>query len=256
MFCLLSAGRLPAASDRAVPLDLLDSSPALMLESLHSWGGATAPRLLSWFTFVGCSGTPCRQTTSGCEQDQKKTSIPTDFPLVMAAEQLTAEGRFWRYSDDRLQRKGPPEERCRWPGSESMGALFPLVNEARAKFAEVKYIVDEDTIRQVYFASVMQKPILIEGPGKTELAKAVPHALEAKLKRLHATRALMKKGSRMADTLLLQTLDPAACSPSGESDGRSADLGLLRPTTSPGLSTISSGPISFSTMHNAQRRCL
>jgi hypothetical protein len=38
------------------------------------------------------------------------------------------------------------------------------VNEQRAKFAEANYILEEDTIRQVYLAGVMPKPIPIEGP--------------------------------------------------------------------------------------------
>ena len=42
---------------------------------------------------------------------------------------------------------------------------FPSVNELRAKFAEARYLVEEDTIRQVHLAGVMQKPILIEGPS-------------------------------------------------------------------------------------------
>ena len=65
--------------------------------------------------------------------------------------------------------------------------MIPSVNELRAKFAEARYIVEEDTFRQVYLAGVMKKPILIEGPpgcGKTEFAKAVTLALDTKLERL------------------------------------------------------------------------
>ena len=35
--------------------------------------------------------------------------------------------------------------------------MFPSVDELQRKFAEARYIVDEDTIRRVYLAGVMQK---------------------------------------------------------------------------------------------------
>jgi hypothetical protein len=41
---------------------------------------------------------------------------------------------------------------------------FPSVNELRAKFAEARNIVDDDTIRQVYLADVMQKNHSDQGP--------------------------------------------------------------------------------------------
>ena len=73
------------------------------------------------------------------------------------------------------------------------------VNELRARFTEAKYIVEEDTIREVYLAGVMQKPMLIEGPpgcNKTELTKAVTFALDTKMERLHfgVIRALRAQG--------------------------------------------------------------
>ena len=42
--------------------------------------------------------------------------------------------------------------------------MFPSVSALHAKFEAAKYIVDDLTIRHVYIAGVLQKPILIEGP--------------------------------------------------------------------------------------------
>jgi MoxR-like ATPase len=42
--------------------------------------------------------------------------------------------------------------------------MFPALTELRAKFQQAKYIVDDNTIRQVYVAGTLHKPILVEGP--------------------------------------------------------------------------------------------
>ena len=65
--------------------------------------------------------------------------------------------------------------------------MFPSIDELRQKFQEVRHIVDEVTLSQVYVAEELKKPVLIEDPpgcGKTELAKAMAFALDTAMERL------------------------------------------------------------------------
>ena len=65
--------------------------------------------------------------------------------------------------------------------------MFPSIDELRQKFQEVRHIVDEVTLSQVYVAGELKKPVLIEDPpgcGKTELAKAMAFALDTAMERL------------------------------------------------------------------------
>jgi MoxR-like ATPase len=65
--------------------------------------------------------------------------------------------------------------------------VFSSVQELEEKLHAARYIVDEVTLKVVYLATAMQKPVLIEGPpgcGKTELAYAVAEAAGAVIERL------------------------------------------------------------------------
>lgn len=65
--------------------------------------------------------------------------------------------------------------------------MFRSIEDLRRKFEEVKYIVDDVMISQIYVAGELQKPALIEGPpgcGKTELAKVLAFAMDTDLERL------------------------------------------------------------------------
>jgi MoxR-like ATPase len=66
-------------------------------------------------------------------------------------------------------------------------AVFSSAKELSEKLRAARYIVDPITLSVVYLASLMHKPLLIEGPpgcGKTELAYAVAEAAGTIVERL------------------------------------------------------------------------
>jgi len=65
--------------------------------------------------------------------------------------------------------------------------MFASIEQLSEKLASARYVADPVTLKIVYLAAQMQKPILAEGPpgsGKTELAKVVAVAANAKIERL------------------------------------------------------------------------
>ena len=54
--------------------------------------------------------------------------------------------------------------------------VFSSIQELSEKLEAAKYVTDPVTLKVIYLAAQMQKPVLAEGPpgsGKTELAKVV-----------------------------------------------------------------------------------
>ena len=70
---------------------------------------------------------------------------------------------------------------------------FSSPADAARRLGETGYLADDATATTVYLASVLEKPLLIEGPagvGKTELAKAVALVTSADLVRLQCYEGL------------------------------------------------------------------
>ena len=65
--------------------------------------------------------------------------------------------------------------------------MFASIEELSEKLELAKYVIDEVTLKVVFLAAMMRKPLLIEGPpgsGKTELARVVALAANARIERL------------------------------------------------------------------------
>jgi MoxR-like ATPase len=65
--------------------------------------------------------------------------------------------------------------------------VFSSIQELSEKLEAAKYVTDPVTLKVIYLAAQMQKPVLAEGPpgsGKTELAKVVALAAGTSIERL------------------------------------------------------------------------
>ena len=65
--------------------------------------------------------------------------------------------------------------------------MFSSAQELSEKLQAAKYVIDPVTLKVVFLAAKMQKPVLIEGPpgsGKTELARVVAIAADTQIERL------------------------------------------------------------------------
>jgi MoxR-like ATPase len=73
------------------------------------------------------------------------------------------------------------------------GEGFTGIDQVSEALAQASYLPSQEISTTVYLATVLHKPILVEGPagtGKTELAKALARALDAELVRLQCYEGL------------------------------------------------------------------
>lgn len=65
--------------------------------------------------------------------------------------------------------------------------MFSSIEDLSEKLEAAKYVIDPITLKVIFLAAQMRKPILIEGPpgsGKTELARVVALAANTNIERL------------------------------------------------------------------------
>lgn len=74
--------------------------------------------------------------------------------------------------------------------------MFVSVKDLAEKLQTAHYVIDSVTIEDVYLASRLQKPLLVEGPpgcGKTELAYAIAEAGETVVERLQCYEGITEE---------------------------------------------------------------
>jgi hypothetical protein len=89
----------------------------------------------------------------------------------------------WKHQSSDTLREG---QAVVW-GFKERGRVFSSIQELSEKLETAKYVTDSVTLKVIYLAAQMQKPVLAEGPpgsGKTELANVVAFAANTRVERL------------------------------------------------------------------------
>src|SRR5438045_4236496 len=100
--------------------------------------------------------------------------------------------------------------------------VFSSIQELSEKLEAAKYVTDPVTLKVIYLAAQMQKPVLAEGPpgsGKTELAKVVDLAADTTIERIQCYEGLNEEKAigKFDESLQNLTLKNTGCTASATS---------------------------------------
>jgi MoxR-like ATPase len=110
--------------------------------------------------------------------------------------------------------------------------MFASVQELSEKLEAAKYVIDPVTLKVVFLAAKMQKPVLIEGPpgsGKTELARVVAMAANTQIERLQCYEGINEEKAigKFDESLQRLYLETQGNLPSGSWTALRRDLHTL-----------------------------
>ena len=114
--------------------------------------------------------------------------------------------------------------------------MFTSLEDLRVRLRTTRYVIDPVTLKAVYLAAEMKKPLLVEGPpgsGKTELAYAAASAADTAVERLQCYEGIGEDKAIGKSTMLCRTCSCVFRETSSVTVGKQFTAVSTRSTSSP-----------------------